>query len=272
MHLSASVIKQQWNELANELDLDQKRLLDQTKPLVELAMLPEKMSNETLDKIKAASVQIGELGKKPSFSGVIVRDGFIVTCAHHHRLPGTKFDVVLADGRSILASLVNTNWMTDVSVLKVTSKELPCVNFGYSGRLSPEDTVVTIGYPHRTGQKAIVLETKLAENPKAINFRERFGAEMYSVGANEEIAKGLSGMSGGGVFDSAGDLIGIHKGLVSAGAGFQHRIARIELCRRNWEDLVAFSKVEEIESDKIESISLSLNKLMSELQANDPKN
>ncbi len=272
MHLSASVIKQQWNELANELDLDQKRLLDQTKPLVELAMLPEKMSNETLDKIKAASVQIGELGEKPSFSGVIVRYGFIVACAHHHRLPGTKFDVVLADGRSILASLVNTNWMTDVSVLKVTSKELPCVNFGYSGRLSPEDTVVTIGYPHRTGQKAIVLETKLAENPKAINFRERFGAEMYSVGANEEIAKGLSGMSGGGVFDSAGDLIGIHKGLVSAGAGFQHRIARIELFRRNWEDLVAFSKVEEIESDKIESISLSLNKLMSELQANDPKN
>ena len=108
------------------------------------------MSNETLDKIKAASVQIGGIGEKPSFSGVIVHDGFIVTWPHHHRLPGTKFNVVLADGRSIVATLVNTNWLADISVLKVTSEEeLPFVNFGYSGRLSPEDTVVTIGYPRQ---------------------------------------------------------------------------------------------------------------------------
>ena len=273
MHLSASVIRQQWNELAAGLDLDRKRLLEQTKPLVKWETLPEKMSNETLDKIKAASVQIGGIGEKPSFSGVIVHDGFIVTCAQHHRLPGTKFNVVLADGRSIVATLVNTNWLADISVLKVTSEEeLPFVNFGYSGRLSPEDTVVTIGYPHRNEQKAIVLETKLAKFRTAINFRERVGAELYSAGENEEIAKGLSGVSGGGVFDSAGNLIGIHKGRISAGAGLQLSFARIELFRRNWEILVEVSKVEEIESDKIASISLSLNKLMSELTTNDPKN
>jgi S1-C subfamily serine protease len=273
MHLSASVIRQQWNDLGAGFDLDRTRLLEQTKPPVKWETLPEKMSHETLDKIKAASVQIGGIGEKPSFSGVIVQDGFIVTCAHHHRLPGTKFNVVLADGRSIVATLVNTNWLADIGVLKVASEEeLPFVNFGYSGRLSPEDTVVTIGYPHREKKKAIVLETKLAKFRTAINFRERVGAELYSAGENEEIAKGLSGVSGGGVFDSAGNLIGIHKGLISAGAGFQHRIARIELFRRNWEDLVVFSEVEEIESDKIASICVSLNKLMSELTTNDREN
>ena len=131
---------------------------------------------------------------------------------------------------------------------------------------------MTIGYPHRNEQKAIVLETKLAKFRNAINFREMVGDQSYSAGEDEEIAKGLSGVSGGGVFDSAGNLIGIYKGQVSAGAGFQHRFARIELFRRNWENLVEFSQVDEIESAKIESISLRLNKLMSELTANDSKN
>lgn len=272
MHLSASVIRQQWNELAAGLDLDRKRLIEETKPLVEWEKLPEKMSSETLGKIMAASVQIGEIGEKPSFSGVVVHDGFIVTCAHHHRLPGTEFNVVIADGRSVVATLVNTNWLADISVLNVTSgEELPSATFGYSSRLSPGDTVLTIGYPHRNEQKAIVLETKLAKSRKAINFRESVGDQLYSAGEDEEIAKGLSGVSGGGVFDSTGNLIGIHNGLVSAGAGLQLRFARIELFRRNWENLVEFSKVDEIGSDKIASISLSLNKLMSELTTNDPK-
>lgn len=273
MYLSASAIRQHWDELVAGLDVDRKRLLEQTKPLDKLEPLPERMSSETLDRIKAASVQIGEIDEKPTFSGVIVHDGFIVTCAHHHRLPSTKFNVVLADGRSIVATLVNTNWLTDISVLKVTGKEgLPFVDFGYSGRLSPGDTVVTIGYPHRNEQKAIVLETRLAKFRTAINFREMVRDELYSAAENEEIAKGLSGVSGGGVFDSAGNLIGIHKGLVSAGAGLQLRIARIELFRRNWESLVGFSKVEEIDSDKIASVFLSLKTLMSELTTNGPKN
>ena len=220
LHVSASVIRQHWDALVAGTDLDRKRLLEPTKPLENQEPLPEKMSSETLSKIKAACVQIGVIGEKPTFSGVVVPDGFIVTCAHHHRLPGTEFNVVLADGKSVIASLVNTNWLTDVSVLKVKSKEeLPCVHFGYSGSLSPGDTVVTIGYPHRNEQKAIVLETKCAKFRTANNFREMVREELYSAGEDEEVAKGLSGVSGGGVFDTAGNLIGIHKGLVSAGAG-----------------------------------------------------
>jgi serine protease Do len=228
------------------------------------------MSSETLDDIKAASVQIGEIGEKPTFSGVIVHDGFIVTCAHHHRLPGTKFNVILADGRSIVATLVNTNWPADISVLKVTGQEeLPFVSFGNSDRLSPGDPVVTIGYPHRSEQKAIVLETKLAKRRTSLNFREMVRDELSSTGENEEIAKGLSGVSGGGVFDLAGNLIGIHKGLESAGAGLQLSFARVELFRSNWESLARFSTVEEIGDDEIEHVSLSLSKLTSELATND---
>ena len=272
MHLSAGVIREQWKDLAAGLDLDRKRLLEQTKPPVKWAALPKEMSDETLDKIKAASVQIGEIGKKPTFSGSIVPDGFIVTCAHHHRLPGTKFDVILADGRSIVATLVHTNWLADISVLKVTSDEqLPFVDFGFSDRLPPEASVVTIGYPHRNEQQAIVLNTKLSKVPSSISYREGAGAKLYSTGEKEAIDKGLSGVSGGGVFDLAGNLIGVHQGLIDAGAGLQLRFARIELFRRNWNRLVKFSKVEEIESDKIANISSRLEKLMSELTTNDPK-
>ena len=92
--------------------------------------------------------------------------------------------------------------------------------------------------------------------------RESVGAELYSAGENEEIAKGLYGLSGGGVFDSAGNLIGIHLGQLNAGRHIQHRIARIELFRRNWESLVQFSKVEELDSDEIASVSHALGQYL----------
>jgi S1-C subfamily serine protease len=108
------------------------------------------MSRETLDRIKKASVQIGESDEKPTFSGVIVQGGFVVTCAHHYRLPGANFNVTLADGRSLAATLVNSNWLADISVMKLDrEEELPFVDFGFSGGLSTGDTVVTVGYPQR---------------------------------------------------------------------------------------------------------------------------
>ena len=273
MNLSASVIQQQWNELAGGLDLDRRRLLEQTKPLVEWETLPEKMSNETLDKIKAASVQIGEIGEKPSFSGVIVPNGYVITCAHHHRLPGTKLNVLLADGRSVNAIVLNANWLVDISVLKITDEEAcPCVDLGYSSRLSPGESVLTVGYPHRNDQKAIVLETRLIEPPKgSIKFRESWGNKFNTDAKDEEVAKGLSGLSGGGVFDSAGNVIGIHQSRVSAGAGFMLRFARVELFHKNWAELVIPTKVEEIDPELFKNVSPSLNKLMSELSNHDPR-
>src|SRR5688572_21985229 len=65
-HNSASVIKRHWKELATGLNLDRKRLLDETKPPQTYAKLPEKMSDETLAKVKAASVQTGNVGEKPT--------------------------------------------------------------------------------------------------------------------------------------------------------------------------------------------------------------
>ena len=93
MHVNASVIRKQMKDLAAGLDLDRRRLLEQAKPRDKLEALPKEMSRETLNRIKKATVQIGEINEKPKFSGVVVPDGFVLTCAHHHRLPGTKLHV-----------------------------------------------------------------------------------------------------------------------------------------------------------------------------------
>ena len=80
-------------------------------------------------------------------SGVIFRsDGYIVT--NNHVIEGAREIIVsLSDGNTINGTLVGTDDMTDIAVVKVDAQNLPSAKFGNSDEIMVGEPVVAIGNP-----------------------------------------------------------------------------------------------------------------------------
>ena len=166
-HSCGRPIQDHWKELTSGVNMDRKRLFEDIRPPQNFGELPATLSDEALAKAKAATVQIGVVGKKPVFSGVLVPDGYVITCAHHPHLPGDRLEITLADGRSANVVVRGINRRTDTCLLKITDTgERPFVNLGYSCLLPPGKSAVVIGYPIKNNQRPLVLDLKVIETPK----------------------------------------------------------------------------------------------------------
>lgn len=165
--------------------------------------------------------------------------------------------------------MLGTNWLTDVSVLKITDEgDWPFVNLGYSQLLSTESPIVVIGYPITNNQKPLVLESRLIEQPKGtLKRRDNWRRSIYCACDDKEIFNNLPGASGGGVFDTSGNVIGVLLGT----AGNAIEIGRTELFHKNWAELVTTNTVQEIDSALLKSLSPGLTKLTADLMNRDPK-
>lgn len=176
---------------------------------------------EIAEKTKAAVVAITTTGVRESAlgmfefqsagSGVLIsEDGYIVT-NNHVIANATQIDVILATGETYRAKLVGTAPSNDIAVIKIEEKKLPFVEIGNSDDLKVGELAVAVGNPlgdfHGTVTTGIisslgrrlVLEgsvelTNLIQTDAAIN----------------------SGNSGGGLFNSYGELIGINVAKVSS--------------------------------------------------------
>ena len=82
-----------------------------------------------------------------SGSGVIIRpDGYIVT-NNHVVANATKVEVTLNNNKSYEATVVGTDPVTDVALIKIEAEGLPTVAFGDSDRLRLGEWVLAIGSP-----------------------------------------------------------------------------------------------------------------------------
>ena len=258
-----------WKELVAGVNLDRKRLFEETKPPLESAGLPRKISDDSLSKAKAASVQIGQAGKKPTFSGVIVSGGYVITCAHHGRVPGDRLEITLADGRTAETIVRGTNRITDTCLLKITDPgEWPFVNIGYSSLLVPEKPVVLIGYPLKNKHTPLVIDLSIAKGVRGmLKRRDSLSTKLFLKCDDEKVVTNLQGASGGGVFDTAGNVVAVVNSTSSgweAGGKFFGSIftARGELFSKNWEKLAKGSVVEVLDEEILENALPEITKLM----------
>ena len=85
--------------------------------------------------------------QKGSGSGVIIRpDGYIVT--NNHVVSGaTKISVTLNDNSQYDATVVGTDPVTDVAIIKVEGANLPTIPLGDSDKLRLGEWVLAIGSP-----------------------------------------------------------------------------------------------------------------------------
>ncbi|MBQ1630553.1 MAG: trypsin-like peptidase domain-containing protein [Firmicutes bacterium] len=158
-------------------------------------------------------------------SGVIYReDGYIIT--NNHVIEGSSsITVTLHDGTEYPATLVATDELTDIAVIKIDATGLQPVTFGDMNKVSVGDAVIAIGNPlgtlSGTATEGIVsaLEREITIDNKAMTLLQT------SASINP-------GNSGGGLFDQYGNLIGIvvakSSGSDVEGLGFAIPVDKVE--------------------------------------------
>ena len=147
---------------------------------------------------------MGQYVTEGAGSGVIIDErGFIVT--NHHVVEGTTNIVVrLTTGEEFEAALMGSDRGADIAVLKINSGDLDLTvaPLGCSGDLVVGEDIVVIGNP--LGSLGGTLTTGI------ISATER----TITVGGNEMVLLQTNaainpGNSGGGMFNMAGELVGI---------------------------------------------------------------
>ncbi len=140
--------------------------------------------------------------KQGAGSGVIIsEDGYIVT--NHHVIDGAKtINVILNNGKSYAATLIGTDEQTDIAVLKIEASGLIPATFGKSGDLEVGDFALAVGNPlGKLGGTVTNGIISALEREVEVD-----GIVMTLMQTNAAVNPGNSG---GGLFNSYGELIGI---------------------------------------------------------------
>jgi serine protease Do len=173
-------------------------------------------------------------------SGVIISpDGYIVT--NDHVVDGaTDIRVTMSDRRILPATLVGTDALTDLAVIKVNESNLPSVPFGDSTTLHPGQTVLAFGNPFGfrfTVTRGIVSALN-RPNPSASDRRKPGQFIQTDAAINP-------GNSGGPLVDARGQVIGINTFLISPSGTFSGMGFAIptQIVRPTVENLIKYGKV-----------------------------
>lgn len=167
-------------------------------------------------------INVSSVYSAGSGSGVIIGEddtkSYIITC--HHVIAGaTSFEVILSDGTNLVASLVGGDEVTDIAVLSIAKTGLNCASFiedSHDVRLA--STAIAIGNPLGTLGGTVSVGVISSTN-RMIQMSDGTMKDLLQTDAAIN-----SGNSGGGLFNVAGELIGIVNAKYSAtgveGLGF----------------------------------------------------
>ena len=142
-------------------------------------------------------------------SGVIVsKDGYIAT--NYHVIQGAnKVEVTLHNGDTYAARIIGSDPANDIAVIKIDAKDLSTVTIGDSSTVDVGDLAVAIGNP--LGQLGGTATTGI------ISALDRtLDVEGTTLTLLQTDAAINGGNSGGGLFNSKGELIGIVESKASA--------------------------------------------------------
>jgi Do/DeqQ family serine protease len=171
-------------------------------------------------------------------SGVIVgADGYIVTNNHVVGGDVRTVNISLGDRRELRATLVGTDPMTDIALLKVDAGGLPTVPWGDSSRLKVGEWVLAIGSPFQLSQ-TVTLGIVSAVGRANVGFTDYEDFIQTDAAINP-------GNSGGALVSARGDLVGINTGILSRSGGYQGIGFAVpsNLARRVIDDLKQYGEV-----------------------------
>lgn len=155
--------------------------------------------------VEVGDASNGTFAKAGSGSGVIIdRDGYIIT-NHHVAGEGGDQRVVLSDERIYEASLLGSDPLTDLAVLKITANDLEPIEFGTTDGLRVGSPAIAIGSPLGLDGGPSLSAGVVS----ALGREVQTGPDTVLYGMIQTDAPITSGSSGGSLIDSNGELIGI---------------------------------------------------------------
>jgi S1-C subfamily serine protease len=214
-----------WN-MANVSDASQdsthpKKSSSQAVPLSESAILDAYSTAviEVVEKVSPASISVtgrGNEARGGSGSGfVIAPDGFAITNSHvvagRHRLIAET-----NEGDRVDVEVVGDDPATDIALLRLAARDLPCVSIGDSTQLRVGQLVIAMGSP--LGLQSTVSTGVVSATGRSM--RSQSGRMIESI--VQHSAPINPGNSGGPLVDSRGRVIGVNTAIIvmAQGIGF----------------------------------------------------
>ena len=238
LHPTIEIIEQYWKELA-AWKLFEKPVPGQGQrtgePAEKAELLPVPSPDdpglaEAVAKARQVTVRIDRLGKESGFSGVLVTpDGYIATCAHHGLAAGTAVTIRFADGRMVPGKILGSDVLLDIGLARIAAPgPWPHAAWASAAGVKSGDLCLAAGYPLRPERTVRQqLEVRVG----------RITSNMWLAPWQlESTCRTWGGDSGGGLFDTKGRLIGVHKGGYQPFAPTWNRAS--DLFKQHWDFLV----------------------------------
>ena len=169
-------------------------------------------------------------------SGFIISpDGVILTNAHVVR-DAREVTVKLTDRREFRAKVLGSDPKTDVAVLKIDAKNLPVVPLSRTNDLKVGEWVLAIGSPY--GLESTVTAGVVSAKGRSLGDDSNVPFIQTDVAVNP-------GNSGGPLFNTRGEVIGINSQIYSQTGGYQGLsfAIPIEVASKIKDQIVATGKV-----------------------------
>jgi serine protease Do len=150
-------------------------------------------------------------------SGVVVTpDGFVLTSAHVVASTSSLGRASFADGRDLEFTLVGSDPLSDLALLRVAADDLSAAELGDADRLRVGQLVVAIGNPHGFGGSV----TAGVVSALGRSLPTRSGSAMRIVDNVIQTDAALNpGNSGGALADGRGRVVGINTAVAGIGLG-----------------------------------------------------
>ena len=143
-----------------------------------------------------------------SGSGVVVADGYVLT--NYHVVDGASSLEVTANDKTYTATVAGSDENLDLAVLKVDKLDIKPVTLGDSDLLNVGDWAICIGNPLSfTGTTTVGVISALNREVTSENYDvygRREDLKNYMIQTDAAIN---AGNSGGGMFNVAGELVGV---------------------------------------------------------------
>ncbi len=151
-------------------------------------------------------------------SGVIFKsDGYIIT--NNHVIAGAKEIIVsLSDGNTVSGTIIGTDEMTDIAVVKVDAKNLPTAELGDSDEVVVGEPAIAIGNPMGLEFQGSVTVGVISALNRTLDLNDR-RVKLFQTDAAIS-----PGNSGGALVNADGEVIGINSAKLATngveGMGF----------------------------------------------------
>lgn len=136
-------------------------------------------------------------------TGVIMSaDGYVITTAHIVER-SSALTVLSSDGEEYIATLVGSDSLSDLAVLKIDGTNLRCAEFGDSEKLNVGEPVVAIGTPLGAELSGTMTDGIISAIHEDLSFESR---TMTALQTNAVLG---SGAFGGPIINLYGQVVGI---------------------------------------------------------------